>query len=282
MKIYHYTTMESLALILKHKTIRFTRSDKVDDLEEGAAESLGVRLGKYTFISCWTEDSEESIPLWKMYTGSVNGVRIALEKDGLFKRYLVPERNPYGMTNLTGGPMYLDFPPQEYLGQSEYSIMPIFNRSESKSSGFYREVQYVDDVSEKTKNAIRQIPPGPDNNYQGGTFISLDTVGSFKNKRWAFEKESRFVLTIYPVNINRMVNGDFHIQEMLHALAENRLLSFTHYDKELRDGAFDDLEITLSPMATDSQRTIVEALCHQYAPNAVIKESDLYKKVNLK
>ena len=32
-KIYHYTTIETLALILKHHTIRFNRLDQVDDME---------------------------------------------------------------------------------------------------------------------------------------------------------------------------------------------------------------------------------------------------------
>lgn len=31
MKLYHYTSIETLALILKHKTIRFSRLDRVDD-----------------------------------------------------------------------------------------------------------------------------------------------------------------------------------------------------------------------------------------------------------
>lgn len=33
-KIYHYTSIENLALILKNKSIRFNRLDHVDDKEE--------------------------------------------------------------------------------------------------------------------------------------------------------------------------------------------------------------------------------------------------------
>lgn len=49
MKIYHYTNIEALALILKNQTIRFNRLDKVDDIEEGNAESWGVKFCKYVF-----------------------------------------------------------------------------------------------------------------------------------------------------------------------------------------------------------------------------------------
>ena len=70
--IHHYTNLEVLALILKNRTLRFTRLDQVDDPEESNFISNGVNLGPYTFVSCWTECKEESIPMWKMYTRGVN------------------------------------------------------------------------------------------------------------------------------------------------------------------------------------------------------------------
>ena len=42
-QIYHYTTIETLALILKNHTIRFSRLDKVDDIEESELMSFGSR-----------------------------------------------------------------------------------------------------------------------------------------------------------------------------------------------------------------------------------------------
>ena len=54
-------------LILKNKTIRFNRLDNgLDDLQEGNVSSCGVKLGHYGFVSCWTENKEESVPLWIM------------------------------------------------------------------------------------------------------------------------------------------------------------------------------------------------------------------------
>ena len=35
MKLYHYTSLATLALILKNRTIMFNRLDRVDDVEEG-------------------------------------------------------------------------------------------------------------------------------------------------------------------------------------------------------------------------------------------------------
>lgn len=50
MRLYHYTTIEALAMILKTRSIKFNRLDRVDDMEE-LAESKNVRLGQYMFVS---------------------------------------------------------------------------------------------------------------------------------------------------------------------------------------------------------------------------------------
>lgn len=73
--LYHYTSIETLALILKNKTIRFSSLSRVDDVEEEATADYG-NLGRFTFVSCWTNDLEESIPLWNLYTPNMTGVRI--------------------------------------------------------------------------------------------------------------------------------------------------------------------------------------------------------------
>ena len=87
MNLFHYTSIEALALILKNKTIRFNRLDCVDDLEESMYGSgpNDIKLGQYQFVSCWTKDCEENIALWKMYTSN-KGVRICLDSD-MFKTY---------------------------------------------------------------------------------------------------------------------------------------------------------------------------------------------------
>lgn len=48
-KIFHYTTIENLALILKNRNIRFNRLDHVDDREEAKIKSSGKNLSQYFF-----------------------------------------------------------------------------------------------------------------------------------------------------------------------------------------------------------------------------------------
>lgn len=82
-KLYHYTSIEKLALILQNKTLRFNRIDKVNDPQ--ASEYYQVKLpGKRFYVSCWTKNAEESIPMWQLYAGAAEGVRIeAVENNSL-------------------------------------------------------------------------------------------------------------------------------------------------------------------------------------------------------
>lgn len=67
----------------------------MDDIEEGETSDIG-KFGRYTFISSWTAEKEESIPLWNLYTPNMAGVRIRMksnifdteikEKDGVIQQ----------------------------------------------------------------------------------------------------------------------------------------------------------------------------------------------------
>ena len=78
--LYHYTSIENLALILKNRTIRLNTLDKMDDLQEQKTRDV-QNFGKFFFVSSWTSLESESIPMWKMYTCPSSGVRIKLAKN---------------------------------------------------------------------------------------------------------------------------------------------------------------------------------------------------------
>ena len=73
-----YTNIESLYKIISNKTIRFTRVDKVNDISEKDLLEID-NLYLRTYISCFSYDSKESIPLWSIYTKRGSGVRIDFE-----------------------------------------------------------------------------------------------------------------------------------------------------------------------------------------------------------
>ena len=51
MKLYHYTSLATLALILKNRTIMFNRLDRVDDVEEGTINTLNLYTKKPQCLS---------------------------------------------------------------------------------------------------------------------------------------------------------------------------------------------------------------------------------------
>ena len=60
--LYHYTNIETLALILSNHTFRFRSLDQMDDLQEKETSDL-KNVGQFCFISSWTDDSTERVYL---------------------------------------------------------------------------------------------------------------------------------------------------------------------------------------------------------------------------
>ena len=60
--LYHYTSVESLAMILSTKTFRLSPLSALDDSQEEKAEDV-TKIGRTIFVSCWTDDDKESIPV---------------------------------------------------------------------------------------------------------------------------------------------------------------------------------------------------------------------------
>ncbi|HBJ05166.1 MAG TPA: hypothetical protein DDY97_11265, partial [Prevotella sp.] len=150
------------------------------------------------------------------------------------------------------------------------------NGTAVNSDFFYRDIEYVDDVQEKTSDLFKDTG--------NGVNIDFGKVGRYKNMRWAFQKESRFVLNVFPFN-------PLHVpEEMMDYVGNitancykgNKQLPFDYYDMKLQDAVVDNIEITLSPSMSESKRIIVEALCKQFTKNGIVKESNLSGLVNLK
>ena len=74
--LYHYTSVDTLLLILQNKTLRFKSLLYVDDPLEPTTSDFG-NLGGFKYVSCWT-DTPNSIPQWTMYSNNMTGVCIGI------------------------------------------------------------------------------------------------------------------------------------------------------------------------------------------------------------
>ena len=81
--LYHYTSVETLALILQNRTIRFNSLDRMDDLQEKETKDI-KNIGQFIYVSAWTSEEKESIPMWNMYSSLDAGVRIRLRTNPFF------------------------------------------------------------------------------------------------------------------------------------------------------------------------------------------------------
>lgn len=251
-KIYHYTSIDTLALILLNKTIRFNRLDQVDDEEEsifGSGDS-DVKIGKYIFVSCWTKDPEENPTLWKYIekkAGKRNAVRIALDED-MFPSYPI------------FGSQYITYFPHDFEKESDCYFHNIANLVQ------FHDVQYVDDNKERIRELIKD----------GNDLIELkiQELGLFKNReRWEKQKESRFRLIAFPTteefesrnfemgasNVNFAINL---MQSVVPLLRRNKPISLTYKDIPLKEDVLKSVEVTMGPETTDIDKAKVRRLLY--------------------
>ena len=78
--LFHYTSFDALRHILPDKKLKFNRIDKVNDLME--RNIFGEdELYQLVFVSCFSTEKVESIPMWSIYGKDENGLRISFELD---------------------------------------------------------------------------------------------------------------------------------------------------------------------------------------------------------
>jgi hypothetical protein len=268
-KIYHYTSTEALALILKTKKLRFTRLDGVDDLKE-AQKHVGINFGKYFFVSCWTKEEKESIPQWNMYSKDMQGVRIELPLYPFNSYQLKPNPEITGVTweGEIDSPLTFD----EMFG-STYFIPPIVNED-----FFCGDVKYVDSVEEYYKQTVKLSI-----NKDGGKSVSvngLPTLPRKKSQEWQFQSEYRFHLFVLPIpegvtNKSEFPPGIGLGEIMGHSFVSNIDPGIKYIDIEMNPKVISQMVIRTGPLSTAGGRATVEALVSQWAPDAKIESSGL-------
>ena len=245
--IYHYTSIETLELILKTGKLRFGRLDNVDDRAE-SEPFKNKPIADKIFVSCWTENKNENVALWKMYGDDFKGVRIGLKPPFFDCRPILSKKGPhFNIINPKGKSIL--FLPNEML-TDEYFIIPSFMTENT----FYKRIEYVPyDTLEKRYEKLTIIETQDRINYE----ISLDfhKIAKYKSEEWKVQEETRFVLGIIPLNISFKGRLDFEskgfqklfVSEMLDAIINERKLPFNYFDVGLNPEALKNVRITVGP-----------------------------------
>lgn len=274
--IYHYTTIQTLALILKSKKLRFTRLDLVDDIEETCyvkPESLSTHF----FVSCLTKDNKESILFWNMYA-KVNGVRLkknkALMDLGIYKN------------NLDSQLIYPILNNESIHAKDQMSINDRFRDWIYHPLGQYDQFPFYK-VYYKSNEVVKSLKE----NAFSKKGISMKDLLTLKTNYWKFQKEVRMIIQLDPKvaiddikdvenyqNLNENEKFNLYVKEILPYISCHK----NYLDVRLSDEFFNDLEITLGPAVSDAEKIMIESLINEYAPNAKLNDSELKGKIRFK
>lgn len=239
--LYHYTSLESLASILKNKTIRFNQLARLDDLQEGQSKDP-EHYEKFVFASSWTEDSEESIPMWKMYSSQFSGVRIKMPV------------NPFTVK------------PIDYQGKPWF----VAQCSEGQSQALIWKVEYTDDDKKLNPTAFL--------NRGSGYIHATPLLGWHKSTAWEFQKEWRYLIYFAPINKSEL-NFPDAMKKATERYCQRDYLPFTYVDLPLRDDIFSQVEITYSPWFTEGNKILLQCLLNTCAPCIKVQASSLTGKI---
>lgn len=273
---YHYTNIDTLEKILISKSLCFTNLDLVDDLDEVETSDM-KKFGRFCYVSCWTKEAKESIPMWKMYTPDMQGVRIRMNEFP-FKKYIISpgqfansaqietyinavERDERGL------PYILDaFPQMIEIDYTEREEL-LYPKIKTENKDYKKEVVFENG---KRKEIVTT-----------NTTISYDTkyIGVFKRKCWEFQKEWRYKIFMSPYTYKELANcKNYEDQMQLLQRLEDEKYKPTEERifLKLDDEAISKMEILIGPRATNEQVDRVISLASQNGVDADnIKKSEL-------
>lgn len=249
--LYHYTSIETLALILKHQNVRFNRADRVNDPVEAESSSLGS-FKKGTFLSCWTISEEDTIPMWNMYSNNMKGVRIQMPANMFLGREMIEYWGDGGFA--------IGYKNGITLTRNKPGVNALVGIIEGPNP-----VYYTNDESILYPNLHFDVEWAEHQSFQ--TF----GVALSKPKSWAYEQEWRFKI---------LACG-----QQFHSIPIDAMRSMYNFEKQpcieeyldikLDSQSFCEMKVLMGPRCTDAERTIVKCLLEAYAPKAEVLTSGI-------
>lgn len=246
--LFQYTSLGVLALILKNRTIRFNSLANLDDLEESQMIFYG-KNPPITYVSCWTEISNEEIFMWKLYTKLSDGVRIELPVGS----FVDPQQN--GDDRIKNGSYDYDHAcwlPKLPQTKDDPEIVSMI---QPRSCNYPSKVIYSDDFPASTIIASEAVD-------KNSSAIHGDCIARFKRKTWAFQEEYRYIITLFRP-------GEY-------------VPLRDYYDVNLTENAIHNMKVVTSPMFDPGNYILLEALLKEYAGGKGFTRSSLEGQIRLK
>lgn len=248
--IYHYTSISSLVQILENKNLKFNNLTRCDDLDEAVSADLG-RVGRYVFVSSWTRESEESIPMWSQYSGNMSGVRIGM-REYPFKRRRYNNIGSEGAFDT-----YLDF--DKYYNENKMAF--------AANQPQLFDVEYTEDDIKIYPNILSEGQEGDLDRLIHGqpskVTLSFESVGKYKRTCWAFQRECRYKIFGTPIGLQDMNGIDEKTFLARQSETYRRMTDETYIPEyqalfvDLDDKAIQNMEIVFGPRMDESEKILL-------------------------
>jgi hypothetical protein len=250
--IYQYTSLESLAMILDSKKLKFTKLSLLDDPlekyvktmrlsdEDCSLKNMRTNMGGYCYVSCWTRLQDESIAMWDMYGDRKQGVRIGLPEEMLDKNFNIYKEREKELKEL-----------YKKKNKKYVKDKPLLNNKKNKPIPGLIDVNYSDIEKQGKK----------DDNIN----CLLEKLGRYKISDWEFQKECRFRINVDPYEKSDDV---YFMRKYLPNCDLNNLpLERNFILWGLNKDLLSDMQLIIGPNMKKDRRIILKALIHEYHLN---------------
>lgn len=263
--LYKYTTLETLALILKSKKIRLNPLNKMDDLQEARTKD-SIDFSRFVFISSWMNQAKESIAMWKLYSNMFNGVRIGLK------------RNPFKKYTIFANEIKRELLVDEVIGETNDFILPL---EECFGDNFMIQNYMYKNVLNKVVYSDREEDLFPNilKISKEGLELAYGKLGLYKNTYWEFQNEERYILRYFPFSVNKMVLLKDKCASYAFDALDKKINFFKYKDLEIDNEAFFNMKITTAPNFTEGNMVILNALKDLFNPCMIIEKSELSNSI---
>lgn len=220
-------------------------------------------LSPYTYVSCWSENSIESIPLWNTYCPGGIGIRIALDKD-----FIDWDKQSIA-SSIPSQPHHHKLPSKDSSGAVSVSFNPIRIYRPLSDEICYHKVTYADEKQYRDfEDKVAMVASRDDIEENA----MRNYVGLFRKDKWAFQHESRFVIYAVPYTLTDAIVTHKEFVNLIKLHVHNNV---PFIDVPVKEEKLQNIEVLLGPNVSEAQTILVKALLQKYAPNSNLSISSL-------
>ena len=255
-QLLHYTSFDTLEIILKKKTLKCNSLRNVNDLLEKNRKGIEDFTESF-FVSCFCHYQYEIVPFWFMYGGNAPKEKKVLLRINNFSNRLDQIINTDHATTSEKKIIYFDQKRLFHNNSDTISCNPINspfveNRTTINKIKLF-DVNYLppnDEVFSKEYQTDGQVRFGETQDVFGASIYDLRSVGKDKTIHWEHEKETRIMCQL-----------------------SNYISDFDSIFLCINDGFFKDMTIVANPWATDDFVSEIEKIVEKSVISEPIKNT---------